>query len=141
MLMLWSDEGKKVSDETAGGQPAFAIAERAGARLRTERKAQHLSLKEVAGRVGISFQELSSIERGKINTPIETLNRIAISLGLVLDDVVQSPGGTRTFTPHICARLRETETKVSEALSMVQSLTQALCTPATIAITAISQNT
>ena len=116
-----------MSDETAAHQPVFAIAARAGSRLRAERQAQHLSLKEVAGRVGISFQELSSIERGKINTPIETLHRIATALGLILDDVVQTSVGYHAVTPHICAQLRETEHKVSEALLLLQSLTQMLC--------------
>jgi transcriptional regulator with XRE-family HTH domain len=116
-----------VSDETAPDQPVFAIAALAGYRLRTERKAQHLSLKEVAGRVGISFQELSSIERGKINTPIETLYRIATALGLVLDDVVQTSSGYHAVTPHVCATLRDTEHKVHEVLQLVQSLAQMLC--------------
>jgi transcriptional regulator with XRE-family HTH domain len=94
--------------------------------LRVERKTQRLTLRDVAGRVGLSFQELSAIERGKVNTPTETLNRIAVALGLAVE-VVQSNVAAQTVTPHICATIRDTEQKVSEALHLVQTLAKALC--------------
>lgn len=115
-----------MSEETAANQPVHVSSARAGAILRAERQLQHLTLKDVAGRIGMSFQELSAIERGKINTPTETLNRIAVSLGLSID-VVQSASGAPAVTPHICATLRDTEQKASELLQLVQTLTQTLC--------------
>lgn len=115
-----------MSDETAADQPRHLSSARTGAILRAERQLQHLTLKDVAARVGMSFQELSAIERGKINTPTETLNRIAVSLGLSID-VVQSASGMPAAAPHICATLRDTEHKVNEVLQLVQSLAQMLC--------------
>jgi len=128
-LILFTQEfclgnrGKLVSAESRRRpQPYYATAARIGAKIRDARVAQGLTLKQCAATIGLSFQHLSQIENGRINTPIDTLQKIADRMGIPWDALVLGPA-----SPYLCAQLRETEHKVSEALQLVQSLTQTLC--------------
>lgn len=63
----------------------YASARRCGERLAHLRKARKLTLKQVAEKTGFSPQQIFLVEKGEINTPIETLARIAAALGVSLD--------------------------------------------------------
>lgn len=66
----------------------YAQAAACGARARALRRGRHLSLKELAAQVGISYQYLANVEKGEVNTPIETLARIAAALEVPMEQVV-----------------------------------------------------
>jgi transcriptional regulator with XRE-family HTH domain len=57
-------------------------ARRLGAHLRRLREEKGLTAAEVAKQAGFTQQQISQVERGAINTPIETLARIAKALGV-----------------------------------------------------------
>ncbi len=128
-LILFTQEfrldnrGKSVSAEgQRRPQPYYATAARIGAKIREAREAQGLTLKQCAAMIGMSFQHLSQIEHGRINTPVDTLQKIADRMGIPWDTLVIG-----SASPHICATLRDTEHKVNEVLQLVQSLAQMLC--------------
>lgn len=54
--------------------------ENIGIKIRTERKARKLSLKELAGRCGISTMSLQRIETGRISPSVAVLTQIAYHL-------------------------------------------------------------
>jgi transcriptional regulator with XRE-family HTH domain len=64
-------------------------AQQIGRRLKRLRESQALSLQELAPRVGLTHQHLSKIERGIVNTPIETISRVAKALGSSLLKLLQ----------------------------------------------------
>jgi transcriptional regulator with XRE-family HTH domain len=66
-----------------------------GARMRAFRKSLGMSLKEVAGKANLSYQYLASVEKGEVNTPIETLAKIAEALNTSLDVII---AGKRSAT-------------------------------------------
>jgi HTH-type transcriptional regulator / antitoxin HipB len=115
--------GKPVSAEgQRRRQPYYATAARIGAKIREAREAQGLTLKQSAARIGMSFQHLSQIEHGRINTPVDTLQKIADRMGIPWDTLVIG-----SASPHICATLRDTEHKVRDVLQLIQALVQMLC--------------
>lgn len=65
-------------------QTRYVNAERCGARIRALREEQGLSTTALAKKAGFSQQQICQVELGKINTPIETLGRIAEALGVSL---------------------------------------------------------
>lgn len=67
----------------------YASAIQCGERLTQIRKAQKLTRKEVAEKTGFSAQQIFLVEKGEINTPIETLDRIAHALGVSLAELFQ----------------------------------------------------
>jgi transcriptional regulator with XRE-family HTH domain len=62
----------------------YASAVRCGAQVAALRKARGWTLKELAEKTGFSPQQIFLVEKGEINTPIETLTRIAEALGVPL---------------------------------------------------------
>ena len=58
------------------------LNKRIGRRIRQERLRRHLTLQQVADRVGMSFSGLSQVELGKNAASIAALVRIAKALGL-----------------------------------------------------------
>jgi transcriptional regulator with XRE-family HTH domain len=62
--------------------PLYRDAQMCGARIRHVREAKQLTLKELAAKTGFTHANLSKVENGRINTPIETLTRIARALGV-----------------------------------------------------------
>lgn len=62
-----------------------------GARIRDLRLDQRMSLADLAEASGVSKGALSSIEKGRVNITIETYVKIAVGLGLRVEDVI--PGG------------------------------------------------
>jgi transcriptional regulator with XRE-family HTH domain len=73
--------------------------------IRSVRKQRGLSLKNLEKRSGLPFQYLSKIERGEINTPLETLAIIAQALDVPLAHLF--PGET-VITAEQVAALVET---------------------------------
>ena len=72
-----------VNEEAAGGD-GLAIARYLGAELREKRLAHGLTIAEVSKLAGISRGMLSKIENGQCATSLDTLHRLARSLGLSL---------------------------------------------------------
>jgi len=84
-----------------------------GERLRAARSARRLSLRELAGRLGVSPSLISQIETGRANPSVSTLYAIAAELDVSLDEllfndrrpveaaapVMAGVGSTRTMTP------------------------------------------
>jgi transcriptional regulator with XRE-family HTH domain len=67
----------------------YASAVRCGEQITRLRKARKLTLKQVAEKTGFSPQQIFLVEKGDINTPVDTLARIAGALGVSMKDVVE----------------------------------------------------
>lgn len=59
-----------------------------GERLRAARSARRLSLRELAGRLGVSASLISQIETGRANPSVSTLYAIAAELDVSLDELL-----------------------------------------------------
>ncbi len=59
-----------------------------GTRIRRQRQAQHLSLRELADRAGLSNALLSKIENGKVASPISTYLKIVNALNIEFGSLV-----------------------------------------------------
>lgn len=68
-----------------------AIGERLGERLRAEREARGLTLRELAGRLGISASALSQIETGRSRPSVGTLYALVGELGISVDALLGAP--------------------------------------------------
>jgi transcriptional regulator with XRE-family HTH domain len=71
-------------DELVGGVLVEAAA---GARIREQRQARGLSLRELGARVGVSASMLSQVENGRCRASVATLYRLVNELGMTLDDL------------------------------------------------------
>lgn len=58
----------------------YVIAQKAGKRMRRFRKEAKLTQEEIASKAGLHFTTYGRIERGEINPPLQTLNKIAQAL-------------------------------------------------------------
>lgn len=67
-----------------------ALREALGNAIRERRKAQGLTLAQMADRAKVSLGYLSQIELGKNSASIETLYRICLGLGIKISDLFQS---------------------------------------------------
>jgi len=67
-----------------------ALREAVGAAIRERRKAQALTLAQVAQRTSLSLGYLSQIELGKNSASIETLYRICLGLGIRIAELFQA---------------------------------------------------
>lgn len=79
-----------LEDERAAVLDAFD-AEALGARLRRLREARGLTLREVAGRLGISASAISQIERGVLRPSVNRLLALVTVLDATLLDVFGAP--------------------------------------------------
>jgi transcriptional regulator with XRE-family HTH domain len=70
-------------------EPVPLWREAAGRELREERRAQHRTLADVAGRAGVSTQYLSEVERGRKEPSSEVIEAIGGALGLTLVDLTE----------------------------------------------------
>ena len=66
-----------------------ALRESLGAAIRERRKAQSLTLAQMAERANVSLGYLSQIELGKNSASIETLYRISLGLGVRMADLFE----------------------------------------------------
>ena len=65
--------------------PEYPHASKIGQRIRTLRGHQGMTTTELGRLTGFSQQQISAIERGKVNTPIESLAAMAEKLGTKLE--------------------------------------------------------
>ena len=72
-----------------------------GGQLRSIRRLRRRTLKEVAGRAGLSESFLSQVERGRTSASISSLQRIASALGVDVSDVFSFNGVDR---PRVVSR-------------------------------------
>src|SRR6478672_12920057 len=75
------------TEPARGIRTAQDMAEDVGPQLRARREAEHLSLRELARRLGISPSALSQIETGKSRPSVSTLYAIVTELGMSLDEL------------------------------------------------------
>lgn len=64
--------------------PKYPYATRCGAQVRRLRSVRGWTTTELAERAGLSQPQVSAIELGRVNTPIETLGRLGEALGVSL---------------------------------------------------------
>ena len=84
--------------------PAGQPDEEVGLRLRSAREARDLTLRELARRLDLSASALSQIETGKSRPSVKTLYAIVSELGISLEEIVVSGGGsTSPLTMRIVA--------------------------------------
>jgi len=84
------------SEEVRPGPPAEATQvalKDVGARLRRDREARGVGVRELARRIGVSPSLISAIELGKANPSIGTLYQIVDELGLSVDELMLETGG------------------------------------------------
>jgi transcriptional regulator with XRE-family HTH domain len=67
------------------GQPEYSEM---GDRLRAARRRQHLSLRDLAGRLGLSPSLISQVETGRARPSVSTLYAIASELDVSLDELL-----------------------------------------------------
>jgi transcriptional regulator with XRE-family HTH domain len=80
---------------TTGSRPKVSADETItliGARIRTLRLKQGLTLKDVAERTGVSVSMLSMLERGVASASVGTLVSVASALGVHMYDLFDHPG-------------------------------------------------
>jgi len=65
----------------------YKIAQKVGKRIRITRRRKGLTQEELADKLKIHVSTLGRIERGEINSPLQTLNKIAQSLGVSLKEI------------------------------------------------------
>lgn len=58
------------------------IAQKVGKKIRITRRKKNLTQEELASKAKMHVTTLGRIERGESNPPIQTINRIAQSLGI-----------------------------------------------------------
>jgi transcriptional regulator with XRE-family HTH domain len=91
--------------ESSDGGAATAVRPSFGEALRERRRANGISVRALAGQVGVSPSLVSQIENGKVNPSVDTLVALVTALGLSLDelfldvpanagDPLPQPGGT-----------------------------------------------
>jgi transcriptional regulator with XRE-family HTH domain len=88
-----------------------------GDRLRRERSARGLSLRELARRLEVSPSLVSQIETGKIQPSVRTLYAMVSELGVSLDDIFGTdpgPGEARIGRHGAAADLRQAEPSEGE---------------------------
>lgn len=77
--------GGVVAEKGLLRNPEEGLLQAVGAKVRVERKAQELTLKQVARRTGLSVSLLSQIERAESAASVASLYKIASALGTSLE--------------------------------------------------------
>ena len=78
------------------GQPEYFEM---GDRLRAARRRRHLSLRDLAGRVGLSPSLISQVETGRAKPSVSTLYAIANELDVSLDELLFNDAARGSTTP------------------------------------------
>ena len=68
--------------ESASGKARSAVTNLIGPRLREARQERKLSLRALAGKIGVTASLLSQIETGQVNPSVDTLHALAEGLGV-----------------------------------------------------------
>ena len=72
-------------DASRGAQPDYPEV---GERLRARRRERHLSLRDLAERLGVSPSLISQIERGRAKPSVSTLYALVAELDVSLDELL-----------------------------------------------------
>jgi transcriptional regulator with XRE-family HTH domain len=83
------------------------VNEDLGVVLRKARRERDLSLRVVAGKVGISTSLLSQVENGKTHPSVKTLFGLAAVLGISLDELVQAEDASAADVQRAAQRARD----------------------------------
>lgn len=70
------------------GKPSATARERFARRLRHERSERGMSQEELAGLAGLHRTYVSSVERGERNITIDSMERLALAIGLDVVDLL-----------------------------------------------------
>jgi transcriptional regulator with XRE-family HTH domain len=81
-----------MSEPAASTPSAAPSPSHIGPRLRDQRKALGISLREIARRIGVSASLVSQIERDKVNPSVSTLWALARELGLNMGELFDTDG-------------------------------------------------
>lgn len=95
---------------------ASTLATSVGAQLRLRREQRGLSAAELARRSGLSKATLSGLESGRANPTIDTLDAVAIALGVPLTDLLVPTTPTQ---PHVVRATAAADTAQQEMLRRV----------------------
>jgi transcriptional regulator with XRE-family HTH domain len=71
--------------------PNRSVEAQIGARIRAIRAERDITLDQLAGDVRLTKGQISKIENGKVSSPVSTLTRIAVALGVEPGYFFQSP--------------------------------------------------
>ena len=82
-----------VTEERPGADGALVDTPAVGARIRALREAMGLSLRDLAGRSGVSAPMLSQVERGGTSPTLAVAGRIAAGLELTLSQLLRLDEG------------------------------------------------
>lgn len=66
----------------------YVISERIGRNIRLAREKQGITQEELAEKVNMHLSTIGRIERGEINSPVQTINKIAGALRLKPKDLM-----------------------------------------------------
>lgn len=66
----------------------YKIAHSIGKRIRLIRRKLGLTQEDLSDKIGIHVSTLGRIERGEMNSPIQTINKIALSLRVKPKDLL-----------------------------------------------------
>lgn len=83
------------------------VEEQIGQRIRALRQQRNVTLDQLADEARLTKGQVSRIENGKVSSPVSTLTRIAVALGVGAGFFFQSPASTPRAT-----LVRRTERKV-----------------------------
>jgi transcriptional regulator with XRE-family HTH domain len=84
-----TEDGFSGSEERLSAAESIAVASQpsVGSRVRSLRRSRRLTLREIAGRAGLSESFLSQLERGQTGATVQSLQRIAAALGVEVSDL------------------------------------------------------
>jgi transcriptional regulator with XRE-family HTH domain/quercetin dioxygenase-like cupin family protein len=90
------DDAPSLPELSAGSERPSSVGESRdiGSRLRQERLGQHLGVRELSRRVGVSASLISQIELGRVQPSVSTLYSIVQELNLSLDKLFFEPTGS-----------------------------------------------
>jgi transcriptional regulator with XRE-family HTH domain len=89
---------KPSSTQSKGSEPAEAIHQHLGSRVKHLRASRGWSLEALANASGVSRSMLSQIEREQANPTLAVTLRIARAFGLSLGELLESPGAASAVT-------------------------------------------
>lgn len=67
----------------------FEFLKQVGSAIRAKRKGKGISIENLAYKIDMSFSQLARIERGEINTTIQSLKNIADGLEITLYEIFE----------------------------------------------------
>lgn len=119
-----SEEMGQNSDEPGGPhipRPASPTEFKLGERVRALRAAKSFTLNEVAERAGLARSTLSKIENDHTSPTFEVLQKLAVGLGVAMDELLSSPAalapiGRWSMTRNGEGQIRDTGPYTSEFL-------------------------